>query len=161
MFQTKTNQLASIAITVMLCLLPANSVAQDANTIPQAVEIQTEATPASKRTVLKDMSFQDIRREAKAKISNTQTWARDHQVPQDIKYFIDDVETATDRFQDSVAPAGRSIKSFVGKNLPGKKLAYQSDSSVTVYGILLILALAFVFLFMNLANPVSRLGGRH
>ena len=162
MFHKHLKNTATIVGALTLCLLPAASLANPANSLAQATPVQTQqAGTSTTRPILKDMSFQDIRRETKAKISNTRSWVKDQHLSQDIKYFIDDVETATDRFQDRVSPAGRSIKTFVSKKMPGKRLAHQSDRSLTVYGVLLMMALAFVFVFMNLASPESRTGGRH
>ena len=163
MFHNHLKKAAMIVAALSLSLLPVASFAKDASSQAAQPElVPTQLTTSGQQNArLKDMSFQDIRRETKAKLTSTRSWAKNHQVPQDIKYFIDDVETATDRFQDRVSPAGRSIKSFVSKKMPGKRLAHQSDRSLTVFGVLLIMALAFVFVFLNLASPESRTGGRH
>ena len=162
MFHKHLKSAAAIVAALSLYLLPAASSAKDASSQAQPKPVQTQqATSGTQDTRLTDMSFQDVRRGTKAKISSSRSWAKNQQVPQDIKYFIKDVAVATDRFQDRVSPAGRSIKSFVSKKMPGKRLAHQGDRSLTVYGVLLMMALAFVFVFMNLASPESRTGGRH
>ena len=152
MFHVHTKKLAAIAIGLGLTLLPAASFAADPVTPAQTV---TETQASS------HMSIQDMRYETKEKISEVRAWAKDQKAPQDIKYFIDDMEAATDRLQDEVAPVGKSIKSFAVKNMPGKSLIHRADQSFTVFGILLMMALVFVFTLMSLSNPESRLGGRH
>ncbi len=152
MFHVHTKKLAAIAIGLGLTLLPAASFAADPVTPAQTVP-ETQASS--------HMSIQDMRYETKEKISEVRAWAKDQKAPQDIKYFIDDMEAATDRLQDEVAPVGKSIKSFAVKNMPGKSLIHRADQSFTVFGILLMMALVFVFTLMSLSNPESRLGGRH
>jgi len=164
MFHKHKNQMAALAIAASLSLLPVGGFAQDAtHAYPQnQVETLPQASPSPhKSALLIDMSFQDIRRETKAKVSDTRAWVKNQTVSQDIEFLIDDFEQATDRLQDKVSPVGRSIKSFVSDKLPGKTIVQKSDKSFTVFGIILMLAFAFVIFMMNLANPESRLGGRH
>ena len=157
MFHGHTKKIAAIAIGLGLTLLPAASFAEDPITPAQTIEAETQVnTPA-----LKDMSLQDIRHETEEKIFEARTWAKNQKAPQELKYLVKDMEQATERLQNDVAPVGHSIKSFASKNMPGKSLAQRGDQSFTVYGILLMMALVFVFMMMNLSNPESRLGGRH
>lgn len=106
-------------------------------------------------------SFADIRRSTKTKWLATKRWVR-HKT-QNIKNWqvLDDVARATDRFQDSVEPAGSSMKESLRDRLPGKGLVQIGDRTVSAYGLMLIMAFALVLLLMSLAKPSSRLGGRH
>jgi len=67
----------------------------------------------------------------------------------------------TDRLQDRMRPAGRSIKTSVSDKIPGKGLIELGDRTISVYGLILIMAFGLVLLLMSLAKPTSRLGGRH
>ena len=156
MFHVHTKKLAAIAIGLGLTLLPATSFAADPVTPAQTV-VEAQASSLA----LKDMSIQEARHETKEKISEVRTWAKDQKAPQDLKYLIKDMEAATDRLQNEVAPLGKSIKSFALKNMPGKSLIHSADQSFTVFGLLLMMALVLVFTLMSLSNPESRLGGRH
>ena len=151
MFQKRTTGFIA-ALTTAFCLtaLPATSFAQDK--APAA-----QAQPSS----LKDMSLADIRFETKAKLSDTRQWVKDTKIEQNVEYFIGDLEKATDRLQDKVAPAGQSMKAFVKGNTPGKSLVAKTEKSVTFFGLMLILAFAFVVFLMSVSGPASRLGGRH
>jgi len=106
-------------------------------------------------------SFEDIRRGTKAKWSDLKRWVKGKtKTVSDMRTF-DDMAQATDRLQDQVKPAGRSIKSNLKDKLPGKALVQLGDRTVSVYGLILILAFGLVLLLMSLSRPTSRLGGRH
>lgn len=106
-------------------------------------------------------SFADIRRETKAKWSATKRWVKTKTEAVTQARTLDDMARATDRLQDRVEPAGRSMKATLKNKLPGKGLVQLGDRTVSVYGLILIMAFAFVLLMMSLSGPTSRLGGRH
>ena len=153
MFHHQTKKLATLAIGLGLIFTPATSFAENA--------IAPAQTTQAKSSTLKDISFQDIRNETEEKIFETRVWMKNHKAPQDIKNLVKEMEQATDRLQNKVAPTGRSIKSFASKTMPGKDLLQRGDKTFTVFGLILMMAFGFAFLVMNLANPESRTGGRH
>ncbi len=157
MFHDHTNKLAAIAIGLGLILTPATSFADEKTLPPETSKIETQAN----YPVLKDASFQDMRKDADQKIFEARVWIKNHKAPQNLKNIVKDMEQATDRLQSKVAPAGRSIKSFASQNMPGKGIAQRGDRTYTVFGIILMMAFGFVFIVMNLSNPESRTGGRH
>lgn len=106
-------------------------------------------------------SFQDLRRNTKSKWSATKIWFQTKvDGLRDMK-TLEDAARATDRLQDRVTPAGRSAKASLKSKLPGKGLVQLGDRTVSVYGLIMIMAFALVLLLMSLASPASRLGGRH
>ena len=106
-------------------------------------------------------SFQDIRRETQAKWSAAKRWAKAKTKRVSDMQTLDGVARAADRLQDKVKPAGQSVKSTFNGKVPGKGLVQFGDRTVSVYGMMLILAFGFILLMMSLARPTSRLGGRH
>lgn len=106
-------------------------------------------------------SFQDIRRETKAKWSQTKRWVKAKTNSLSNRQTLDNMTRAADRLQDRVKPAGQTVKSSWKDKMPGKGLVKLGDRTISVYGLMLILAFGFVLLLMSLARPVSRLGGRH
>ena len=106
-------------------------------------------------------SFQDVRRETKAKWSETKRWVKTKTNKLTKMQTLDDVARATDRLQDRVKPAGRNMKATLKDKMPGKGLVQLGDRTVSVYGLMLMMAFGLVLLLMSLASPASRLGGRH
>lgn len=106
-------------------------------------------------------SFDDIRRDVKAKWFATKRWVKAKTNSIKNMQALEDVAQATDRFQDRVQPAGSSMKATLRDKLPGKGLVQLGDREVSAFGLMLIMAFAFVLLLMSLAKPTSRLGGRH
>lgn len=106
-------------------------------------------------------SFQDIRRDVKAKWSATKQWFKTKKDALIENRALEEVAISADRLQDQAKPAGRSIKAAIADKLPGKGLVQLGDRTVSVYGLILILAFGLVLLLMSLASPASRLGGRH
>ena len=153
MFQISTKPIAALSLGVSLLCLPMGSFAAKAAAPAQSAQVSQPAAQSP--------TFQDIRRSTKAKVSETRSWVKNHDAPKEIKYFIDDMEKATAQLQDQVSPVGNSIKSFVKKKLPGKSVAHSADKSLTVFGILLILAFAFTLFGLNSVKSESRTGGRH
>ena len=74
---------------------------------------------------------------------------------------LNEAASATDSLQDSVEPAGRTLKSAILDKLPAKGLVQLGDRTVSLYGLILIITFSLVLLFMSLVSSVSRLGGRH
>lgn len=106
-------------------------------------------------------SFQDIRRETKEKWSATKRWVKAKTKRVSDMKAIDDMALATDRLQDQVKPAGRTMKATLKDKMPGKGLVQLGDRTVSAYGLILMLAFGLVLLLMSLSSPKSRLGGRH
>ncbi len=106
-------------------------------------------------------SFQDIRREARAKWSATKSWFAAKKKSLTDMHTLDDVAQATDRLQDRVKPAGRNMKMTLKDKLPGKGLVKLGDKTVSVYGLMLMMAFAVVLLLMSLSSPATRTRGHH
>jgi hypothetical protein len=106
-------------------------------------------------------SFQDIRRSTKAKWSASKRWFKSQIDSVRDMRTLNEVAQATDRLQDRAAPAGRSLKASLKDKIPGKGLVQLGDRTVSVYGLILIMAFLLVLLLMTLSKPASRLGGRH
>lgn len=105
--------------------------------------------------------FEAFQRGAKTKWSATKSWFRTKVQGLNNTRTLDEVSQATDRVQERVSPAGRSLKASLTNKLPGKGLVQIGDRTVSVYGLILIMAFGFLLLLMSLARPASRLGGRH
>jgi len=106
-------------------------------------------------------SFEKFQHSAAVKWAATKHWFKAKTNSLKNARSFDEVGHATDSLQDQVAPAGRSLKATLLNKLPGKGLVQIGDRTVSVYGLILIMAFAFVLLLMSLAKPTSRLGGRH
>lgn len=159
MFQKNTTgYIAAFTTAACLTLLPAASFSQD--TVTPAPAVQTQSA-SSTMSALKDISIADLRQGTKTKMSDTRQWVKDTKIEQNVEYFMGDLEKATSKLQDTVAPAGHSIKSFVRNKTPAPQLAAVSEKTITVYGIILMLAFGFVVVLMSISGPASRLGGRH
>ena len=162
MFQKRTSQIAAIAALLCLTTMSTASYAEGpVAPAAQAQSVKSSHSLATKISSVKDMSLVDIRRETKTKMSETRQWVKDTKVEQNIEFLMNDLGQATDKLQDKVAPAGNVLKSFIRKNLPGKKLVEAGDRPVSFYGILLIISFGIVVFLMSISGPTSRLGGRH
>jgi len=106
-------------------------------------------------------SYLDFKRETKTKWAATKQWVESKVRNVSDADIFNEMAQKTDRLQDRVKPAGRSIKTAVGDKIPGKGLIQLGDRTVSVYGLILIMAFGLVLLLMSLAKPTSRLGGRH
>ncbi len=106
-------------------------------------------------------SFQDFRRNIRSKWDTSRLWVRTKMKSLRNAETLGTVQRATDRLQDRVEPAGRSLKSSIKENFPGQGLVKLGDRTVSVYGLMLILSFILVLLLMSLSKPASRLGGRH
>jgi len=162
MFHTRTGLVSGL---VLLFALTAQPMAAHADEQTSPV-VQTQAVSPNSAKTKKVYSpegafFADVQHETKVKVSEVQAWAKAQTAPQEIVTFVEDVEVATDRLQSSLVPAGRSLKKSLETKVPGVSLAHFIDRTVTVYGLMLIMALALVIFLMGLAKPTSRLGGRH
>jgi hypothetical protein len=146
------------------------------NITPQlkSVEASVVKPPASTKMGLrgpfkfadfKDRSIKgkiaEFQRETKVKWSATKRWVKAKTSHMSNMRTWDDMARATDRLQDSVQPAGQVAKSTLKDKLPGKGLVQIGDRTVSVYGLMLIMAFGLVLLLMSVASPTSRLGGRH
>lgn len=106
-------------------------------------------------------TFEKIQHGAKVKWTATKRWFKAKTESLKSLRTFDDVAAATDQLQDKVTPAGRGFKASLKNSLPGKGLVQIGDRTVSVYGLILIMAFGLVLLLMSLAKPTSRLGGRH
>ena len=146
---------------VLLFALSAQPMAAHADEQTSPV-VQTQALSPNSAKTEKVYSpegtfFADVQHETKVKVSEVQAWAKAQTAPQEIVTFVEDVEVATERLQDRLAPTGRSLKA----KIPSFGLASLVDRTVTVFGLLLMMALVLVFVVMSFSSPASRLGGRH
>jgi len=106
-------------------------------------------------------SYVEFKRDTKAKWFASKQWVKSKVRDVSDAEIFSEMAQKTDRLQDRVKPAGRSIKTAVGDKIPGKGLIQLGDRTVSVYGLILIMAFGLVLLLMSLAKPTSRLGGRH
>lgn len=106
-------------------------------------------------------SFHEVRSQTSAKWTETKRWFKAKKT--DIKNadLLKEAALFADRLQDRAKPAGRSIRSTMKQDIPGKRLVQLGDRTVSVYGLLLILAFGIVLFLMSVSGPSSRLGGRH
>ena len=137
MFHIRTKQ---ILATLSICALSALPIQAHAN---EAAAPVIQAQVAGQNT-----TFSDLKHEAKAMVSET-------------KYFVADLEKATDRLQDRVSPAGQTLKTSLKTKLPGASLLRFADRTFTVFGLMLMMSFAFVVFLLSLSSPMSRTGGRH
>lgn len=154
MFQTSTRRIAAALLLIAVSAQPMAAHADQPAATLNPVQAQTQEKSLAH-------SLDALRDETKIKLSDTQEWVKDTGIPHKIKTAANDVEYKVDAFQDSVTPVGRSLKAKIKKELPGSALVRLGDRTVTVYGLILILSFALVVLLMGLANPMSRLNGRH
>lgn len=162
MFHKRKGQLAAILMLLSVSAQPMISHASEP--IAPVTLSDLKAQPSVKGDLLsplKDFSFDEFRHETRGKISETRRWIKNQETPQSYKTVVRDLDIKIDRFQDRVKPAGRSLKTSLKSRLPGKGLVYLGDRKVSVYGLLLMMAFAFVLLMLGLSNATSRLGGRH
>lgn len=106
-------------------------------------------------------AIENFQRGTKVKWSATKRWFKAKMDGLKNTRTLNEVAHATDNLQDSVTPSGRSLKAAILNKFPGKGLVQIGDRTVSVYGLILIMAFALVLLLMSLAKPTSRLGGRH
>lgn len=106
-------------------------------------------------------TFQDLRRGTKIKWNATKDWFKTKTNAVKEISLLEDVARATDRLQDQVKPASRSMRNSLKQNAPGKGILQLGDRTVSAYGMLLMLAFGLVLFLMSFAGPSSRLGGRH
>jgi len=116
-----------------------------------SADVQTSTpvnTQANKAAFLSEDYFDELKHETKVKISGA-------------KMLAADLERATDRLQDRVAPAGHALKKSIKTKTPVAEIAHRADQTVSVFGIILMMSFGLVLLLMSLSNPISRTGGRH
>ena len=106
-------------------------------------------------------SFHDLMQATQAKWSATQQWFKAKKDALVESQKLNEVVTASDNLQDRTRPAGQTLKSFLMDKLSAKGLVQFGERTVSVYGLILIIAFSLILLLMSLANPKSRLGGRH
>ena len=106
-------------------------------------------------------SFQDVRRQSKLKWDAAQHWFKAKKEGLVKSRRLDEVAKTTNQLQDEVKPLRRTLKAAIWDKLPGKGVVQIGDRTVSVYGLILIIAFGLVLLLMSLASPSSRLGKRH
>ena len=141
MFHTRTRLVLATISLFALSALPIQASAQASNG-PIAPNAQAQS-------IAPNSAFSELHHEAKVKVLETQMW-------------MADLERSTERLQERVAPIGHSLKkSLKSKFTKGGALLKFGDRTFSVYGLILMMAFAFVLFLMGLSNPTSRLGGRH
>lgn len=163
MFHIRTGLIAGIVTLLCVTAQPTPSYANGPTSPAAQTLIQTQVEPTSEAAHNKytDMSLLELRQETRTKLSESKQWVKDQPAVEGFKGLVKDMGQATDDFQTRTAPLGNSIKASFETSLPGKSLAQQGDKTFSVFGLILILAFAFVFLMMGFSGPASRLGGRH
>ena len=160
MFQKRTGQLAAILMLVSVTAQPMTSLASE----PSAPAVKMAPAPiaqGNKVSVFNDLSFTDIRFETKAALSETKQWVKDKTAQQNYQNPIKILELKVDRFQDSVKPAGRSMKASLKQKLRGLVNFTMGGQVISVFGFMLMMAFGLVLFLMGLAGPTLLLGGRH
>jgi len=160
MFHKRKGQIAAMIILLGGTAQPILSYADESPT--PVVIMEPDRSPNSgttEKSIFKDFSLEEFRSESKKKLWETQLWieAKTEGKENPIKAL----GVKIDRLQDQVKPAGQSLKSSLKKRMPGRQVAHTADQTISVYGILLVMAFAIVFFLMALSSPTSRLGGRH
>ena len=163
MFHRFSLPLKGVALLLCLTFTPTASLAKSSSKAPASyTHTAAQQTPSkAKATPHNGLSFDNINRGTKSKISDIKQWIKDSKFEQKTDLFINDMKRKTDRFQDRTKPVGKSIRAFFANKLPGKKLVQTGDRNLSAPGLLLIMALAFVIFLMTFSSPTSRLGGRH
>ena len=115
----------------------------------------------SAQTPTPNGSYVEFKRDSKVKWLATKQWVKSKVRDVSDAEVFNEMAQKTDRLQDRMRPAGRSIKTSVSDKIPGKGLIELGDRTISVYGLILIMAFGLVLLLMSLAKPSSRLGGRH
>lgn len=159
MFHIRTGLITGIVTLLCVTAQPTISYANGPGS--PAAQAQTQPTYMASKKNVTDMSLAELRQGTRTKVSETKQWVKNQPAVEGITGFVEDMGQATDKLQDRAAPMGRSVKTSLQSNLPGKSLAQQGDKMFSVFGLLLILSFAFVFLMMSFAGPASRLGKRH
>jgi len=155
MFQTRTGQTLAILSLLALSALPMKASAsanEPSAPIIQAQSAALSSTHDTKPDFLSEQTLDALRHETKVKFSETTHW---------VKTQADLIEDAADRVQTRVAPAGEVLRTSFKTKIPGASLAHWADRTFSAFGLLLMMAFAFVVLLMGLSSPMSRLGGRH
>lgn len=162
MFHPYSRRIAAAIIALGFMTQAQTSFANTTMGLADAAPIQqspTTAEAAPKTRVALDLDA--LMLESKAKTWEARQWVKSKAGEHNFRGIIDEIEIATDRLQDNVTPYGTSLKTSIKANMPGKSFLQNSDRRYSVYGLLLIMSFATVLLLMSLANPSSRLGGRH
>jgi len=147
MFHFRTSLISASLFLLALIAQPMTSHAYE--TSSSDVQASTPAnTQANKAAFLSEDYFDELKHETKVKISGA-------------KMLAADLERATDRLQDRVAPAGHALKKSIKTKTPVAEIAHRADQTVSVFGIILMMSFGLVLLLMSLSNPISRTGGRH
>lgn len=162
MFHTRTGLVSGLFFLFALTAQPMTASANG----PSEPVVQTQsAVPISikaQRThVSPEQYFDELRFDTRVAFSETQDWVKEKTAPLEFGAFMDDLSHKTDEFQDRLAPAGSSLRTSIKSKLPGTSLVQLGDRTVSVYGLILMMAFALVVFLMGLSNPMSRLGGRH
>jgi len=166
MFQTRTKRISALITLFALTALPLTAQAQVNADVPPTPAAQTQSVAPiyasdNKANFLQEEYYDELRFEAKAKLSETQVLEKLQAAQNEAGALMGDLEAATDSLQDRLSPVGQSIKSSVKAKLPGIGLLHFGDRTFSVFGLILMMSFALVLLLMSLANPTSRLGGRH
>lgn len=162
MFQKHTSHIAATLILLSVSAQPMTSFAsEEAASAAITLSEPSFIVQNHKVAVLKDLSLSDIRSETKAALSGTQEWVKDQTAELNYKAPLQSLDIKIDRFQDSVKPAGRSMKASMKKKFSGLGLIQLGDQTMSVFALMLMMAFSFVIFLLGLSKPISRLGGRH
>ena len=154
---------------------PIKSAEKIVNIIPRLKPIVKPATPqedSASSGLRRSFQFAEkkqnhvnsghgFKRNTQTKWMATQQWFKAKRDAFIKSRTLKEVVISTDRLQDQTKPAGGTLESVVLDKLPAKGIVQLGDRSVSVYGLILIIAFSLILLLMSLASPKSRMGGRH
>jgi len=162
MFHLSTRPLAGLVLLFSLTAHPLAAQAEDPVTqVPQGHSVVSNASESHAISALKSLDIGALEDETRAALFDAKHWVKDHQATKAASAMMVDLEDATDRLQLEAAPIGRSLKKSVKHKLPSFGIVHRLDRTVTVYGLMLMMAFAFLCFLFSLSGPKSRLSGRH
>ena len=163
MFHNRTGRVAALILLLSVSAQPITTYAAEGAPPPAAT--QSHQAPTLKDTVstkVEEFSLEQLRRDTKAKISDTQQWVSDRNMVEiDLKTPLQTLDTKIDRLQDDMKPAGASLKKSLKNMVPDQGLVNMGGRKVSVWAIIMVLAFGLVLFLMSASGPTSRLGGRH
>ena len=155
MFQKRRGQIAAILMLMSVSSQPMLAHAGEPATPPATTQAAASAAALTGGPV------DGFRHDMSAKFSETQGWVKSSIRSDRLRNPVRTLDLKIDRLQGRVKPAGRSIRAAVSGKIPGKRWVLFGERTVSVYGLILMLAFGTLFLIMSLSSPMSRLGGRH
>lgn len=162
MFHLRTGLITAIATLLTLTVIPNQAYANGPAQPIAVTQIEASSIAQTPKVAsVKHMSFDDFRFETRSKLTQTRQWVKEKKRQHNYHGYMNDLERSVDGLQNKAAPLRSAIKSSFKSKTPGLGLVHLGDRTVSMYGMILMMAFAFVLLLMSLSTPSSRLGGRH